>query len=52
MWELGEGPGRRYPQIYETDDKLMIDPGQVVPSRVDFRQDNVMLATSYDVIFN
>ena len=28
---------RRYPQIYESDDKLVIDPGQVVPSRVDFR---------------
>ena len=28
---------RRYPQIYESDDKLIIDPGQVVPGRVDFR---------------
>lgn len=28
---------RRYPQIYESDDKLVIDPGQVVPTRVDFR---------------
>ena len=28
---------RRYPQIYESDDKLLIDPGQVVPGRVDFR---------------
>ena len=28
---------RRYPQIYESDDKLLIDPGQVAPGRVDFR---------------
>jgi SpoVK/Ycf46/Vps4 family AAA+-type ATPase len=28
---------RRYPQIYESDDKLVIDPGQVIPTRVDFR---------------
>jgi len=28
---------RRYPQIYESDEKLLIDPGQVVPGRVDFR---------------
>ena len=28
---------RRYPQIYESDDKLLIDPGRVVPNRADFR---------------
>jgi len=28
---------RRYPQIYESDDKLLIDPGQILPGRVDFR---------------
>ena len=28
---------RRYPQIYESDDKLVIDPSQVAPTRVDFR---------------
>ena len=28
---------RRYPQIYESDDKLVIDPSQVTPTRVDFR---------------
>jgi SpoVK/Ycf46/Vps4 family AAA+-type ATPase len=28
---------RRYPQIYESDDKLLIDPAQVVPTREDFR---------------
>ena len=28
---------RRYPQIYESDERLNIDPKQVVPSRADFR---------------
>ena len=27
---------RRYPQIYATDDRLNLDPSQVVPGRVDF----------------
>ena len=27
---------RRYPQIYATDDRLNLDPAQVVPGRVDF----------------
>ena len=28
---------RRYPQIYESDERLNIDPKQVIPSRADFR---------------
>jgi len=28
---------RRYPQIYESDERLSIDPKQVIPSRADFR---------------
>lgn len=28
---------RRYPQIYESDERLNIDPRQVIPSRADFR---------------
>ena len=28
---------RRYPQIYESDERLAIDPKQVTPNRIDFR---------------
>jgi SpoVK/Ycf46/Vps4 family AAA+-type ATPase len=28
---------RRYPQIYESDERLNIDPKQVIPNRTDFR---------------